>query len=124
MTDQRPFGGFFYQRYHHRCTPESLAYASAQCLEASIMVYHLTVAHGYVLTLVLGFQLSVSLMIDLIFLRDFTAIQFPQVAFDSFDEYFVRAGLLFQSGFLYAFVQFRFNGYSRHTFYPFLQART
>jgi hypothetical protein len=104
MTDQRPFGDVFDQRYHHRRTPESLAYALVQCLEVSVMIYYLAVVHGDVLTQVLGFQFGMSLTVDASLLRDLTTIQFPEVATDGFGQYFANAGLVLQGGFFNASV--------------------
>jgi hypothetical protein len=120
MTDQRPYGDVFDQRYHHRRTPESLAYTLVQCLEVGIMIYHLAVVHGDILPQVLGFQFTMSLAVDLTFLGDFATIQFPEVTTDGFGEYFTHAGLMLQGGFFDAPVQFGFNGYCWHIPTPFL----
>ena len=64
VTDQRPFGDAFYQRHHHRRTSEALAYTLAQYSEVRIMIHHLAVVHGDVLTQILLFQFSMPLTVD------------------------------------------------------------
>ena len=94
MANQRPLGDVFYQRYHYRRTSQALAYALAQGEEVSIMIHHLAVVHGDVLTKIVGFQFSVSPTVDLTFLSDFATIQLPKVMPDRLGDYFVNAGLV------------------------------
>jgi len=119
VTDQKPFGDVFDQRYHHRRTPELLAYALVQCLEVGIVIYHLAVVHGDVLAQVQGLYFGVSPTVDLTFLGDFATIQFPKVTTDGFVEYFSYAGFVLQGGFFDTLIQFRCNSYRWHTPTPF-----
>ncbi|MBM3135796.1 MAG: hypothetical protein FJZ89_11060 [Chloroflexi bacterium] len=110
VANQSPLGDVFYQRYHYRRTSKALAYALAQGEEVGVMIHHLAVVHGDVLTQILGFQLSMSLTVELTLLRYFAPIQLPKVMPDRLGDYFVNAGLLLQGGFCHASVQFWFNG--------------